>query len=263
MATSEGLDGLRSGGRCQGACPDQARLLAEAGEGPDGRERLIAAYLPRIRAIARRYRFAGLEVEELTQEGVLALLEALARFDRGRAVAFWAYARPWVHGAIHRLAVDWRRAMRLPPAASIELSQLRDTRQRLAREWTAEPPLQEVAREAHLGRERAELLLMAGRTARSLQEPLGESDGPTLGDLVPDPDAEGAYEDVCTQVESPELGPLLEALSARERDVIARRFGLDRPPETLAAIGRRLGVTRERARQIEAHALRKLQEAAA
>jgi RNA polymerase primary sigma factor len=228
------------------------------------RERLAEAYLPRIAAVARPFSGPGADLAELVQEGALALLEALARFEPGRGVALWSYARPWVHGAIYRLAQDRRRALRLPPAASIELTQLNEVGQRLARATGGEPPIEAVAEAAGLEAQRAERILAASRPSRSLQETVGtEGDGTALGDLVPDPRSQEAYDRAEARADAPDLGPLMVTLSRREREVISRRFGLGCPPETLADIGRRLGVTRERARQIEARALRKLQEATA
>jgi RNA polymerase primary sigma factor len=241
----------------------EAHLLARATSDPSERARLVDLYLPRIAAVARPFRSSGLDLADLVQEGALALLEALARYEPGRGVFFWSYARPWVHGAIYRLAQERRRALRLPPAAGMELTQLNEAAQRLARTRGGEQPLEAVAEEAGVEPRRAERIMIASRPLRSLQEGLGpEADGTALGDALPDPRAEEAYDRVEARADAPDLAELMHALSGREREVIARRFGLGRPQETLADIGRRLGVTRERARQIEARALRKLHEAA-
>jgi RNA polymerase primary sigma factor len=203
------------------------------------------------------------DVADLMQEGVLALLEALRRYDPGLGVPFWAYAAPWVHGAIYRLAQEHRCAIRLPAAATVELTQLRVAALRLAGGGSGEPSLQSVAREAGVAPERAELLLAAGRPPRSLQASAGtEVDGAALIDLVTDSRSEEPYEGVVDCGDRPPLPPLLRVLSGREREVIDRRFGLGCPSETLAEIGTGLGVTRERVRQIEARALAKLRAAA-
>jgi len=237
-----------------------AELDAEASLGGDA---LVERYLPRIVALGRRFRGPGVEVSDLVQEGWLALLEARRRFEPERGVPFWAYAVPWVHGAVYRLAQDQRRAVRLPAAAQVELGRIRSVRQQLARTAGGEPAATQLARSTGLPAERVERIVAAGRPARSFQEALGPGgDGAALIDLVADPCGEDAYDDVVTRAGVPDLEPLMDVLSAREREVISRRFGIGRPAQTLVEIGRLMGVTRERVRQIEARALGKLRAAA-
>jgi RNA polymerase primary sigma factor len=232
--------------------------------GTDERDRLVKANLSRVASVARRFRSPQVDLADLMQEGALALLEAHGRFEPDRGVPFWAYAAPWVHGAISSFAHDQRRAARLPAAAQVELTLLRRASQQLPRTRGREPPLEAVAHEAGVSRERAEQVLAAGRPPRSLHEPLGpEADGAAAIDAVADPSAEVPFERVVDRADAPDPAPLLRVLSSREREVIARRFGLGREQETLAAVGERLGVTRERIRQIQDRALRKLREAAA
>jgi len=228
------------------------------------RERLVESHLPRIASLARRFLSRGVDLADLMQEGSLALLEAHGRYEPDRGVPFWAYAAPWVHGAISCFAHEQRRAVRLPAAAQVELTLLREASGRLARVGGRDPPIGTVAREAGIPAERAGRILAAGQPPRSLQEPLGvDGDGAAAIDGLPDPSAEGPFDRVVEHADDPDPRPLMRVLSPRERDVIARRFGLAGPEETLAVVGRRLGVTRERVRQIEARALDKLREAAA
>lgn len=220
-------------------------------------------HLGRIAAVARRFLSPGMDLADLMQEGSLALLEADARYESGRGVPFWAYAAPWVHGAISCFAQDQRRAVRLPAAARVELTLLRDASRHLARAGGREPPVQALAEEVGIPPGRAERVLCAGRRPRSLHEPLGpETDCAAGIDALPDPSAEAPFEHVIEHADEPDPLSLLAVLSPREREVIARRFGLGRPEETLAAVGHALGVTRERIRQIQADALGKLRAAA-
>jgi RNA polymerase primary sigma factor len=231
---------------------------------PDDRSRLVEEHLAQVAAVARRFRAPDVEFADLVQEGSLALLEAHHRYEPDRGVPFWAYAAPWVRGAISCFAHDQRHAVRLPAAARAELTLLRDAFQQLAGIRGREPPVRAVAAEVGMPSERAEQVLAAGWPSRSLHEPLGpDAEGAAGIDLVTDPSAEGPFEEVVEHADDPDPVALLTVLSHREREVIERRFGLDRPEETLASVGDDLGVTRERVRQIEACALGKLREAAA
>ena len=240
---------------------DEERDLAAAAlaDEPAARERLIEAALPAIVGIARRFAGAGADFADLVQEGCLACLEALLRYEPRRGTPFWAYAAPWVHGAMYRLAHDQRRALRLPARGLADLSRLNEAAARLRQESGGEPTIAQSARAAGLELQRAEALAVAARPPASLQGPAGE-DAPeaTLLDAIADPRSEEAYDRVVAGAASDRLGALLGSLTVRERDVLSRRYGLGRAEQSLAEIGRDLGVTRERARQIEARALAKL-----
>jgi RNA polymerase primary sigma factor len=238
---------------------EERRLARLARDGDArAREALVEALLPDLVAAARRYAGGPTEAADLVQEGVLAALTALLRFDPDHGAPFRAYAAPWVRGAMARLAQDQRRALRLPARAKADLSALKRAGGRLMAERGREAPLAEVAREAGVELGRAEAILGAAQPAGGLEAPVGD-DGLTLVDVLADPRAEEAYDEVVRTAGAPELGALLGALSERERDVIERRYGLGGGrEESLADVGRRLGVSRERARQIEARALAKM-----
>lgn len=226
----------------------------------DERDRLVEEHMPRVVGLARRFRDHRVDLGDLVQAGSLALLEAAERYDRCRAVPFWSYAAPWVHGAIYRTAQDQRSAMRLPAAARSELGRLLRAQHQQAATGDARGP----AWRAGIPQRRADVLLGAARPALSLQEPLGAGDpGKVLGDVIPDPSGGDPLDHVVAAADIEEAIRLLDTLGERQRDVLQRRFGLGRPVESLAEIGRRLGVTRERARQIEVAALERLRGAAA
>lgn len=231
---------------------------------PDDRARLVEEHSAHVAAVARGFRAPDLDLADLLQEGSLALLEAHRRYEPGRGVPFWVYAAPWVRGAISCFAYDQRHAVRLPAAARTQLTLLRAASEQLTGMRSRDPPVRAIAAEVGVPPERAAQLLAAGRRPRSLHEPLGpEADGAAGIDLVSDPSAESPFEEVVEHAGDPDPVPLLTVLSRREREVIERRFGLDRPEETLASVGDALGVTRERVRQIEACAVGKLRVAAA
>ncbi len=224
------------------------------------RDHLVEANMPRVVTLARRFSDRRIEHADLVQEGSLALLEAAERYDRSRGVPFWPYAAPWVHGAIYRMAQDQRRPMRIPAAARAEIRRLRRAEE--ARGGTRSSA-RAVADRAGIPPERAELLLAADRPPRSLDEALGsDDDGLVLGDLIPDPFSQDPLDRVVTAADVTQATGLLDTLNERQREVLRRHFGLGRPPESLADIGRRLGVTRERARQIEVAALEDLRAVA-
>ncbi len=224
-----------------------------------GRDRLVETHMPRVVTLARRFRHGRVELADLVQEGSLALLEAAERYDRSRGTPFWPYAAPWVHGAIYRLAQDQRRAMRIPAAARSEIRRLRRAEDE---QGGARSTARIAGDRAGIPPERADLLRAADRPPRSLDEPLGSDDGLVLSDLIPDPSTRDPLDQIVAAADATQAAWLLDTLDERQRDVLRRHFGLGRPPESLADIGRRLGVTRERARQIEAAALENLRAVA-
>jgi RNA polymerase sigma factor (sigma-70 family) len=208
--------------------------------------------MPHIATMARGYRGARVEREELLQEGVVGLLRALEGYDPARGIPFWAYASWWVRQAMQQLVAELARPVVLSDRAMRQLARLRET---LAADGEAAPAV--LARRAGLTLDQVEHLLATERPARSLEEPAGGETG-SLGELLSDPLAEGEYERVLAAIEIEELHALLAGLSDRERDVIRSRYGLDGEEESLRDVGARLGLSAERVRQIERRALGKL-----
>jgi RNA polymerase primary sigma factor len=228
------------------------------------REQLIERLLPLVAAQARRHRTDGLEPADLVQEGVVGLLRAIARFEPERGVPFLAYAAWWVRQSMQELRSDFVRPLRLPPKALRQLAELRSEHRRIYAEERRDASAAELARTTSIGLDQVESLLRADARSRSLDEPVEGTEGEvgSVGDLLDDPVSADAFEDVLDEVAGEQLRSLLGRLSDRERDVLAARFGFDRPPERLAQIGERLGISAERVRQIEERALSKLRHAA-
>lgn len=242
------------------------RELVVAAEGGDreARRELVELFLPAIRGRARRFAAGSrVQLSELTQEGIAGLLFATSRYDPRLGTPFWAYASFWVRKAMQDLLAELTRPVVLPDHAVRGLAQIRAARRDYANAHSAEPTTDDLAAATGLPRAQLDRLLRVERTPRPLDEPLEADDGEgaaTLGDMIPDPEAEDQYQRVLDEMEVRDLAGRLEE---RERTVLWRHYGLGRPAETLSQIGGGLGVTAERVRQIEAEALKKLRDAAA
>jgi RNA polymerase primary sigma factor len=242
---------------------DVAALVAraQAGDAP-AREELIQRFLPLVNSLARRFRTQGLDHLDLVQEGCVGLLRALRRFDPERGVPFAAVATWWVRQALQEARSDFVRPLRLPPKALRQLAQLKSEHQRIYTQEHRQAGTAELAELIQARRDQVEALLAADAQTRSIDEPVAgtEDELGTLGDLLEDPLSAAVYEEVLDAVAGEQLLALLGRLTDRERDVVNARFGFDRPPENLTAIGERLGVSAEQVRQVEERALAKLRQ---
>ena len=224
---------------------------------PDA-EKLIEEHMPLIEAIASTYRFTPrIERRELLQEGVVGLLRARERYDPGRGVPFAAYASWWVRQAMQQLVAELTRPVVLSDRALRHLAQLREAVSAGIRESGQEPGPGELAERTGLSAEQVDALLAAEGRPRSLDEPLVGEDGRVtrFGDLLADPIAEDAYEQVLNSLEAGAVRDLMSGLSEREREVLAARHEQER---TLRDVAAELGLSAERVRQIESRALGKL-----
>ncbi len=244
---------------------ESAKLVLRARAGDvRAREELIDRLLPLVSSLARRYRTEGLDQTDLIQEGIVGLLRALERYDPSRGVPFAAYATWGIRHSLQEARSDFIRPFRLPPKALRQLSQLKSEHQDIYQREHRSAGVQELAERTSIDLDQATALLAADGRVRSLDEPLEGNDGEigSLGDLLEDPLAADAYEEVVENVAGEQLRALLSRLTDREREVVRARFGFDARPQRLVDIGAELGISAERVRQIEERALAKIRQSA-
>jgi RNA polymerase primary sigma factor len=241
---------------------DEEKELARRVEAGDAaaKERMVNSNLRLVVSIARRYRSSELTLLDLIQEGTLGLIRAVEKFDWRRGFRFSTYATLWIQQAIQRALANQSRTIRLPVHVVEHQQRVsRAERQLLARTFE-EPTIAEIAQEARLPEERVAMVRDLPRAVTSLDRPVGEDDDATLRDLVAAPEEDPLAEfDVSLRNEA--LEHALGELPERDAEVLRLRFGLgDGEPQTLTDIAKGMGVSRERVRQIEAGALRRLSE---
>ena len=253
---------LRRIGRGRLLTPEEELDLgrrARAGEA-QARERLIEKNLRLVVSVAKRYREMGLPFEDLIQEGNLGLMKAAERFDPELGNRFSTYAIWWIRQAIGRAIEDKGRAIRLPVHAQGKVRKAARTRNELSATLGREPADEEVAE--RLGWTVGEVRALSGllMDMLSIDQPVGaEDDSTELGEFVEDEQASEVAEAVIQDMENTRLKESMGRMSARERYVLVRRYGLDeRAPATLAELGDELGITRERVRQLQRNAERRL-----
>ena len=253
---------LKEIGRVPLLTPEEEIELAErmAKGDPYARKRLSEANLRLVVSIAKRYVGRGMQFLDLIQEGNLGLIKAVEKFDHTKGFKFSTYATWWIRQAITRAIADQARTIRIPVHMVETINKLVRVSRQLLQELGREPTPEEIAKEMDVPVERVREIQKIAQEPVSLETPIGEEEDSHLGDFIEDQEAPSPADAASYTLLQEQLGKVLqEHLSARERRVLELRFGLmDGRTRTLEEVGQYFGVTRERIRQIEAKALRKL-----
>ncbi|MFZ9541071.1 MAG: sigma-70 family RNA polymerase sigma factor [Ilumatobacteraceae bacterium] len=226
--------------------------------GDAARAEFIQCNLRLVVSVARRYEGAGLGLLDLIQEGNLGLMRAVEGFDHQKGFKFSTYATWWIRQSIGRALADSSRTIRVPSHVREVYSLIDQSTDKLAAELDRQPTVEEVAELSGVSAERVALVRQHRRPLVSLSTPLDAEGETELGEIIPDEAAVSPYEAAAAALEKRALTEQLRRLEEREEEVLRARFGIDGVPLTLAEIGDKMGVTRERVRQIEARALGKL-----
>lgn len=239
---------------------EEVELAKRMENGDDAaKKRLAESNLRLVVSIAKRYVGRGMLFLDLIQEGNLGLIKAVEKFDYRRGYKFSTYATWWIRQAITRAIADQARTIRIPVHMVETINKLHRVNRQLLQDFGREPSPEEIANEMEISVERVREIQKIAQEPVSLETPIGEEDDSHLGDFIEDEDAPAPAEMASFVLLKEQLEDVLDTLQPRERKVLQLRFGLDDGrSRTLEEVGQEFGVTRERIRQIEAKALRKL-----
>lgn len=238
---------------------EQVLAMRIADGDQQAKQRLAEANLRLVVSIAKRYVGRGMQFLDLIQEGNLGLIKAVDKFDYTKGFKFSTYATWWIRQAITRAIADQARTIRIPVHMVETINKVKKTNSQLLYKNGRDPTAEEIADELQMPVEKVREILRVAQEPVSLETPIGEEEDSHLGDFIPDDDALAPADAASMLLLKEQLGEVLKTLTAREEKVLSLRFGLeDGHPRTLEEVGKEFNVTRERIRQIEAKALRKL-----
>ncbi|MCI5938979.1 MAG: RNA polymerase sigma factor RpoD [Acholeplasmataceae bacterium] len=259
LLAEEKLKAIKKGKKLDVSPEEIKKLEEETEEGMQARDLFIESNLRLVVSIAKKYLGRGMQLQDLIQEGNMGLMKAVNKFDYTKGFKFSTYATWWIKQAITRAIADQARTIRVPVHMVETINKLARMQRKLTQELRRDPTPEELADALHLTVEKVQQIQKIAQEPVSLETPVGEEDDSTLGDFVHDVELPNPLEYTINEKYKEEIDSVLKTLTPREEKVLRLRVGLvDGKQHTLEEVGKEFNVTRERIRQIEAKAIRRL-----